>query len=184
MRLGGSSSFRGPYFRGLQLGIPIVGFSYGDRCYWLPRVVNRRQRRSAELLTFSRLECPLTTRSRIPAGAEIHVRFNQRLAGPVFPSIFRPPVFDARNQDLSAEFFHGAVSCAARLVTCKSPICVRGACHHPAPPKARVDHGQSGTSQDRSRRCHAVGLSGQASSIARPLLYSLLPRRIHVVQPA
>jgi hypothetical protein len=30
LRLGGSSSFRGPYFQGLQLGIPIVGFSYGD----------------------------------------------------------------------------------------------------------------------------------------------------------
>jgi hypothetical protein len=83
-----------------------------------------------------------------------------------FPSIFRPPVFDPRNQDLSVEFFHGAASCAARLVTCKSPICVRGACHHPAPPKARVDHGQSGTSQNRSRRCQAVGLSGHAPSIA------------------
>src|ERR1700751_2134835 len=52
LRLGGSSSFRGPYFQGLQLGIPIVGFSYGDRCYWRPRVVDRRQKRSAELLTF------------------------------------------------------------------------------------------------------------------------------------
>jgi hypothetical protein len=87
------AAFGGPYFQGLQLGIPIVGFSYGDRCYWLPRVVNRRQRRSAELLTFSRLECPLTTRSRIPAGAEIHVRFNQRLAGPVFPIDFPTPSF-------------------------------------------------------------------------------------------
>ena len=46
------AAFGGPYFQGLQLGIPIVGFSYGDRCYWLPRVVDRRQRRSAELQTF------------------------------------------------------------------------------------------------------------------------------------
>jgi hypothetical protein len=84
-----------------------------------------------------------------------------------FPSIFRPPVFDPRNQDLSVEFFHGAASCVARLVTCKPPICVRGACHHSAPPpKAGVDQGQSGTSQNRSRRWQAVGLSGQAPSIA------------------
>jgi len=89
-----------------------------------------------------------------------------------FPSIFRPPVFDPRNQDLSVEFFHGAVSCAARLVTCKPPICVRGACHHSAPPKARVDQGQSGTSQNRSRRRQAVGLSGQAPSIAPALAAS------------
>ena len=101
MGLGGSSSFRGPYFQGLQLGIPdecargarcemdvitakAVCFalpgharqpaggrhylsapetarrrttrrcaaSARDRCYWLPRAVDRRQRRSAELLTF------------------------------------------------------------------------------------------------------------------------------------
>src|ERR1700751_5696748 len=52
LRLGGSSSFRGPYFQGLQLGIPIVGFSYGDRCYWRPRGVDRRPNRAAELLTF------------------------------------------------------------------------------------------------------------------------------------
>jgi hypothetical protein len=83
-----------------------------------------------------------------------------------FPSIFRPPVFDPRKQDLSVEFFHGAASCVARLVICKPPICVRGACHHSAPPKARVDQGQSGTSQNRSRRWQAVGLSGQAPSIA------------------
>ena len=88
------------------------------------------------------------------------------------PSIFRPPVFDPRNQDFSVEFFHGAASCAARLVTCKPPICVRGACHHSAPPKARVDQGQSGTSQNRSRRCQAVGLSGQAPSIAPVLAAS------------
>ena len=57
-------------------------------------------------------------------------------------------------------------------VTCKPPICVRGACHHSAPPKARVDQGQSGTSQNRSRRCQAVGLSGQAPSIAPVLAAS------------
>src|SRR5262245_25644700 len=65
LRLGGSSSFRGPYFQGLQLGIPIVGFSYGDRCYWLPRVVDRRRRRSAELLTFPDSNALLRPRSRI-----------------------------------------------------------------------------------------------------------------------
>jgi hypothetical protein len=102
-----------------------------------------------------------------------------------FPSIFRPPVFDPRNQDLSVEFFHSAASCAARLVPCKPPICVCGACHHSAPPKARVDQGQSGTSQNRLRRCQAVGLSGQAPSIApvlvaRPGSESVVRRRRNV----
>ena len=83
-----------------------------------------------------------------------------------FPSIFRPPVFDPRNQDLSVEFFHGAASCVARLVTCKPPICVRAACHHSARPKAREAQVQPGSSRNRSRRCQAVGLSDQAPSIA------------------
>src|SRR6266478_4997020 len=96
------------------------------------------------------------------------IRDNDRAFGVALKGepVSDPQFFDPRNQDLSVEFFHGAASCVARLVTCKPPICVRGACHHSAPPKARVDQGQSGTSQNRSRRWQAVGLSGQAPSIA------------------
>jgi hypothetical protein len=178
LRLGGSSSFRGPYFQGLQLGIPIVGFSYGDRCYWLPRVVDRRQRRSAELLTFPDSNALLRPAQgywlapRFMFASITHRSFPGERGvfltscGPSFSHRFSDPqFFDPRNQDLSVEFFHGAASCVARLVTCKPPICVRGACHHSAPPKARVDQGQSGTSQNRSRRWQAVGRSGQAPSI-------------------
>ena len=135
-------------------------------------MVDRRPRRSAELLTFPDSNALL----RPAQGYRLAPRFMfasiNVLRAQFFPSIFRPPVFDPRNQDLSVEFFHGAVSCAARLVTCKPPICVRGACHHSAPPKARVDQGQSGTSQNRSRRRQAVGLSGQAPSIAPVLAAS------------
>ena len=66
----------------------------------------------------------------------------------------------------SVEFLHGAASCAASSVTCKPPICARAACHHSAQPKARVAQVQSGTSQNRSRQCHAIELSGQAPSLA------------------
>ena len=38
----------------------------------------------------------------------------------------------------SVEFLHGAALCAAHLVTCKPPICVRAACHHSEQPKARL----------------------------------------------
>ena len=135
-------------------------------------MVDRRPRRSAELLTFPDSNALL----RPAQGYWLAPRFMfasiNVLRAQFFPSIFRPPVFDLRNQDLSVEFFHGAVSCAAPLVTCKPPICVRGACHHSAPPKARVDQGQSGTSQNRSRRRQAVGLSGQAPSIAPVLAAS------------
>ena len=174
------AAFGGPYFQGLQLGIPIVGFSYGDRCYWLPRVVDRRQRRSPELLTFPDSNALLRSAqgywlaTRFMFASITHRSFPGRTGGvfdvlraQFFSSIFRPPVFDPRNHDLSVEFFHGAASCAASSVTCKPPICVRGACPHSAPPpKAGVDQGQSGTSQNRSRRWQAVGLSGQAPSIA------------------
>ena len=176
----GSSSFRGPYFLRdfSSLGIPIVGFSYEDRCYWLRGwSIDARDGRPS-CWTFpdsNALLRPaqgywLAPRFMFASHTSI---FSWRTGGvfdvlgaQFFPSIFRPPVFDPRNQDLSVEFFHGAASCVARLVTCKPPICVRGACHHSAPPKARVDQGQSGTSQNRSRRWQAVGLSGQAPSIA------------------